>query len=117
MYQNRGQENAILLKKLEKRRNLYTIVFVILFLLFSVTGWISALLSGVCFVLMGICAGFGLLAINCFRYYKTGGRKQGGGLWWILLMLFGGIVVPIVTVVIVSKIDVLVKLILGVEME
>ena len=115
MYQN-NQDNLALLKQLKKRRNIYTIIFAVFFLLFSITGAI-ALVSWTCFGLMGVFAGFGLLAINCFRYYKTGGRKQGGGLWWLLLFLFGGIVIPWLTVVISSKVGPLAKLILGVEME
>lgn len=117
MYQNNQNNNVALLKKLEKRRNIYTIIFVVFFLLFSTTGFISALISWICFGLMGVFAGFGLLAINYFRYYKTGGRKQGGGLWWLLLLLFGGIVIPWLTVFIANKVTALAQLILGVKLE
>ncbi len=117
MYQNYGQDNSILLRRLEKRRNIYTIIFVVMFLLFSVTGWISQALSGIFFVLMGLSAGFGLLAINYYRYNKSGGRKKGGGLWWILLFLFGGIIVPVLTVVVANKITSLAEVVLGIKIE
>ena len=114
MYHNNQQNNPILLKQLEKRRNLYTIVCAVFFLLFSIT---SNTVSWICFGLMGLSAGCGLLTINHYRYYKSGGRRKGGGLWWILLLIFGGIVVPWLTVVITAKISPLCSLILGVKFE
>lgn len=117
MYQNNQQSDPVLLRQLEKRRNVYTIVWAVLFLLFCITGWISSTVSGICFVLMGLSAGCGLLAINHYRYYKSGGRKKGGGLWWLLLLLFGGIIVPWLTVVLTAKIKPLAELILGVKFE
>lgn len=105
--------------KMKKRRNLYTIIFVCILLAGGFCGAIpyaGAVISGIALVVWGIFAGCGMFCINNIRYIESDGRKKGGGLWWLLLLVFGIIVIPILTVFILSKIDALAKLVLGVDL-
>lgn len=114
---NFKQDDEVL-QVLKKRRNIYTIIFVVLLVIGGVCGSIPVVgwyLSCAMLVLSGIFAGLGMLSINYYRYVKTNGRKQGGGIWWLLLFIFGLIVVPLITVVIVRNIRPLAQKVLGVE--
>ncbi len=120
IHQFANSEHEAILRQLAKRRNIYTILFVVCLVIGGVCGVIPAIgwyLSIAMLVLWGIFAGFGMLCINYYRYEKSGGRKQGGGLWWFLLFLFGMIIVPVVTVFICNHIRPLAQLILGVQFE
>lgn len=117
-FTNHGNEEV--LKILQKRRNIYTIIFAVLLVvggtcgIIPVVGWY---LSMAAFVLCGVFAGLGMLCINYYRYEKSGGRKQGGGLWWALLFIFGMFIVPLLTVVICNHCLPLAEKVLGVKFE
>ncbi len=118
MYQFQN-EKEVVLKQLKKRRNLYTVLFVIALFAGGILGVIPAIgwyVSIAFFVLTGIFAGLGMLCINCYRYSESDGRKKGGGLWWFILFLFGFIFIPVLTVVIVGHIRPLKEKLLGVEL-
>lgn len=117
MYQNNQQVDPSLIERLKKRRNIYTIISAALFVLFLVTGLISQTVSWIFFGLTGVAAGCGLLSINYYRFYNSGGRKKSVGLWGTLLFFYGGIVVPWLTCFLANKITPLAQLILGVELE
>lgn len=113
---NGGNEDV--LKTLAKRRNIYTIIFVVLLVIGGVCGVIPVVgwyLSWVMFVLWGVFAGLGMLCINYYRYEKSNGRKSGGGLWWALLFIFGMFIVPVLTVVICNHCRPLAQKVLGCE--
>ena len=113
-------EQELVLKRLAKRRNIYTIIFVLCLVAGGLCGLIPAIgwyITIAMLVVWGIFAGFGMLCINYYRYEKSGGTKQGGGLWWFLLFLFGLFVIPVLTVVICNKIRPLAELILGVKLQ
>ncbi len=118
MYNFANQDNGEVLKILAKRRNIYTVIFVVLLVIGGVCGAVPVVgwyLSMAMFVLWGIFAGLGMLCINYYRYVKSGGIKKGGGLWWLLLFVFGMFIVPLLTVVIVNHCSPLAQKILGVE--
>lgn len=113
-----GTEEAIAMMK--KRRNLYTILWACLLVAGGLCGAIpeiGSIISGICLIICGIFAGYGMLCINTIRYTQSGGRKQGGGIWWLILFIFGLIVMPLITVVITRKIKPLAEKIMGVELE
>lgn len=115
---NFGSETQEVIDTLAKRRNIYTIVMVVLLFVSGFCGIIPTVgyyISIVAMIFCGIFAGYAMYAINNLRNIKTGGRKQGGGLWWWLLLIFGLIVIPILTVVITNKITPLAEKVLGVK--
>ena len=104
---NFSTEDKEVLKTLAKRRNIYTIIFVVLLIVGGTCGVIPVVgwdLSMAMLVLWGVFAGMGMLCINYYRFVKSGGRKQGGGIWWILLFIFGMIIIPVLTVFICNRI-------------
>ena len=120
MYKFTDSENEEVLNILKKRRNIYTIIFVVLLVIGGTCGVIPVIgwyLSIAMLVLWGIFAGFGMLCINCYRYEKSGGQKQGGGLWWILLFVFGMFILPLLTVVVCYHCRPLAQKILGVKLQ
>lgn len=117
-FTNHGDEGV--LKTLKKRRNIYTIVFIIALIIGGTCGVIPAVgwyLSMAMMVVWGIFAGLGMFCINCYRYEKSGGRKQGGGLWWAILFVLGLFIVPLLTVVICNHCTPLAEKVLGVTVE
>lgn len=119
MYQIQS-EKEVALRQLLKRRNIYTVLFVIALLGGGTLGIIPAIgryVSTALLVLAGIFAGFGLFCINCYRYTKSNGAKKGGGLWWWVLFILGLIFIPAITVFIVSRIHPLAEKLTGVELE
>lgn len=120
MYNFSNTGNDEILGTLKKRRNIYTIIFVVCLVIGGVCGVIPVVgwyLSMAMLVLWGVFAGFGMLCINYYRKEKSGGRKQGGGLWWFLLFLFGMIIIPVLTVFICNHCTPLAQKVLGVELE
>ena len=118
MFNVTNTEEQAVLKTLAKRRNIYTLIFVVLLIAGGVCGVIPVVgwyISIAMLVLWGVFAGLGMLCINYYRYTKSGGRKQGGGLWWLLLFVFGPFIVPLLTVVICNRIEPLAQKVLGVE--
>lgn len=114
---NITKDNEVL-STLAKRRNIYTIVFIVLLVIGGVCGVIPVVgwyLSMAMMVLWGIFAGLGMLCINYYRFEKSNGKKRGGGLWWALLFIFGLFLIPVLTVVICNHIPPLAQKILGVE--
>lgn len=106
------------LKTLKKRRNLYSLIFLVGLVLGAACCAIPnvGMYIGLALIVISdIFAGCGLLCINYYRYEKSGGRRQGGGLWWWFLFIFGLIVVPLITVVILNHISPLAQKVLGVE--
>ncbi len=119
MYQIQS-EQEVALRQLLKRRNLYTVLFVIALLGGGTLGIIPAIgwyVSAALLAVAGIFAGLGLYCINCYRYTKSNGAKKGGGLWWWILFLFGLIFIPAITVFIVGRIRPLAEKLLGVELK
>lgn len=120
MYNLSNSGNEEVLKTLKKRRNIYTIIFIVLLVIGGTCGVIPKIgwyLSMVMLVLWGIFAGLGMLCINYYRYEKSGGRKQGGGLWWLLLFVFGLFVIPLITVVVCNHCTPLAQKVLGVTIQ
>lgn len=118
MFTVSNSEQQEVLKTLAKRRNIYTIIFVVLLVIGGVCGVIPVIgwyLSMAMLVLWGIFAGFGMLCINYYRYTKSNGQKQGGGLWWLLLFVFGLFVIPLLTVIVCNHVSPLAEKILGVK--
>lgn len=118
MFNFANQNNDEVLKTLAKRRNIYTIIFVVLLVIGGVCGVIPVVgwyLSMAMLVLWGIFAGLGMLCINYYRYEKSGGTKKGGGLWWLLLFIFGLFIIPVITVFICNHCSPLAQKVLGVQ--
>lgn len=112
-------EQTEVLKVLLRRRNIYTALLVLCDILGGVSGVIPVAgwyISTALLVLGGIFAGFGMMAINVYRYTKSQGRRQGGGLWWWALVIFGFVVVPVVTVLILKRLRGVSERILGVTL-
>lgn len=119
MFKHNSQDDEVL-AVLKKRRNIYTIITVVLLVIGGTCGVIPVIgwyLSTAMLVLEGIAAGLAMFCINNYRYIKSGGTKQGGGLWWLLLFIFGFIVMPIITVFICRHIRPLAEKVLGVTIE
>ncbi len=114
---NLSTNDKEVLKTLAKRRNIYTIIFVVFLVAGGTCGVIPTIgwyLSMAFMVLWGVFAGLGMLCINYSRFVKSGGRKQGGGLWWLILFVFGLFVIPVLTVFVCNHCSPLAQKVLGV---
>lgn len=105
------EELAIFVKCAKKRRLIYFLVCLGLFVIFTLlvysispnTFWlyIPALIVA---ALMGIFAGFGCFANNMVRFVKSQGRRDGGILS-VIWALWGGVVVPLIVLAVCRRVN------------
>lgn len=118
MYKFTDSERDEVLKTLQKRRNIYSIIFAILLAI----GLVGQLIPVVGYYLMiigiigaDIFAGLAMYCINNYRFQKSNGAKKGGGLLWWVLNILGLIIIPFITIWIVNKNKKLASKVLGCE--
>ena len=105
-------ELRMLVKLAKKRRMIYLIIHVAIFMVaflatvivenlsLDSSTVVTSVLLGSLGILMGIFAGFGCWTHNVICFVSSKGNKQGGGIVSVIWAIFGCLIVPLVIVTI-----------------